>query len=214
MSLYIYFSLLRLASCSFLCFPFVPLFFCFRSLSPSCLLCDFPSCFFFSSSVFFLSVSFLPPRSVFISCVRLPFASFLALLSSPSCSSFFLSFHLSVATSPFPPTLLCSFPFFFSFLLLFFSSLYPLSIFFSSSSFLSYCPVLLFSPLSLLLLFLLFLVLQLFLFFVFSSSIACFFLSFCYHLLPLRLASSSSSFTSPFSLPLLFFFWFRFPFGY
>ena len=144
--------------------------------------------------------SFLPPPSSF------PFHIFLFALSSfpmfvlllprfllsfllppaPHSFSFFLSFF-RLLHLPFPPTLLCSYPFVFSFLLLCFSSFYPLSPFLSSSSFLSYCPVLLFSPLSLL--FLLFLFLQLFLFFVFSSSIACFFLSFCYHFLLLPLLS-------------------------
>ena len=178
MSLYISlcFVFLLVPSCVFLLFPFSFAF------GPFLLPVSFVVsllCFFFSSSVFFfLSVSSLPPRSVFVSCVRLPLASFLALLSSPSCSSFFLSFLLSVATSPFPPYP----PLFLSFLLQF-SFAFLLFLLFLPSFLLplfSCCPVLLLSPLSLLLLFLLFLVLQLFLFFVFSSFIACFFLSFCY----------------------------------
>ena len=178
---------------------------------------------------FFVS-SFLPP-----SFSSIPFHLFLLALSSfpvfvfllprfllsfllpPAPCSFFLSFF-PLLHLPFPPTLLCCYPFFSSFLLLFFSSLILFLPSFSSSSFLSYCPVLLFSPLSLLLLFLLFLVLQLFLFFVFSSSIACFFLSFCYHFLPLPSPNFFLFFPlSPpplFSLPLLSFFRFSFPFGY
>ena len=114
------------------CSPFLLLLVPFSFLSP--LWFSFFVCFFFSSFVFFLSVSSLPPRSVFVFCVRLPLASFLSLLSSLSCYSFFLSFF-RLPRLPFPPTLLCSSPSFFGFLLFFFS-LFPLSTFFSSPSFL------------------------------------------------------------------------------
>ena len=150
---YIYFSLLRIlfvfifisfrfASGYFMCFPCVSHFFCFRSLSPflSPLWFPFFVCFFFSFSIsfFFLSFSFLPPRSVFVYCVRLPLASFAALLSSPSCCSFFLPFgcHFYLPSPPYP-SLFLSFLLQFSLALLLFS--------FSLSSF-SSLP--LFSPIS------------------------------------------------------------------
>ena len=189
--LYLYMSLYLFLFASigffcFLCFPLFPFSFAF---SPFLLPVSFVVsllCFFFSSSIFFfLSISFFPLRPVFVSCVHLALASFLALVSSPSCSSFFLPFGCYMSLSPLPSSV----PLPSSSVFFFFSSLLViLSTFFSSSSFLSYCPVLLFSPLSLLL-FLLFLVLQLFLFFVFSTSITCFFRSFCCHFLHLSLHS-------------------------
>ena len=209
--LYIYFSLLHLASCSFLCFPFVPIFFCFRSLSPSRLLRDFPSLFL----LFFLR--FLPFRFISSSllCLRFLCSSSSRLVScSPFFSllllvlSFFPAFSCYISLYPYP-LLFLSLLLQFSFAFLLFSSLYPLSTFFSSSSFLSYCLFLLFSPLSLLLLFLLFLVLPLFLFFVFSSSITCFFLYFCYHFLSLP----STSFFFFLLHPPLFLFLFSFSLG-
>ena len=193
------------------CSPFLLLSVPFSFLSP--LWFPFFVCFFFFFFLCLLPFRFIVSSSL---CLRFLCSSSSYLVS---CSPFFsllllvLSFFLSVATSPFPlylPLFLFLLQFF---LLLFFSSLSPLPTFFSSS-FLSYCPVLLFSPLFILLLFLLFLVLQLFLFFVFpplspvssfpSVIISCLFLSL----------ASSSSFTPPFSLPLLFFFGFSFPFGY
>ena len=148
-------------------------------------------CFFYSYSffVFFfvLSFSFLPPCSVFISWGRLPDSSFPALLSSPSCCSFS---SLGCPYSPRPP-LFRSFlvRFYLDFLLLIFLSWLSSSFFILcfSSSFLSYFPVLLFSPLHLLLLFLLLFLLLLgfFPFFVFSSSIG---RSFCFPFLASSLA--------------------------
>ena len=108
------------------CVLLSPISFTFCPFLVSCSLCGFPSSFvssFFPLLFFFLSFSFLPPRSVFISCVRLPLSSFLALLSSPSCCSLF---RLPLLPLPPYPPLFLSFLLRFSLaflLLLFFSFL-------------------------------------------------------------------------------------------
>ena len=114
--------------------PFVPLFFCFRSLSPSCLLCGLtslfllfflclllPFCFISSSS---LCLHFLcSSSSCLVSCS--PFFSLLLVLS------FFPSFGCYISLSPYPPLFLSLLWFSFAFLLLSFSSFYLLFFLFS-----------------------------------------------------------------------------------
>ena len=83
------------------CLPFS---FAFGHFIFSYLLCGFPSLsvstFLSPSSSF--SFSLFPPHSVFVSCVCLPLPSFLALLFSPSCYSFFLSFGYHYYYPPLP----------------------------------------------------------------------------------------------------------------